>query len=1192
MFKAAIFGDSGEALNDGTTFYYSPGQNESRVGSGGPLQEAVAKMMDSWNVSDLINTGDASYTANSSTLLDYNIGKFYNHYMQPYGNQPAEFAYADPNSIYSVKSKGGVQAETGKLQWPFNLYNFPNGFPNPTTGGQGGSSDGLNHFWLTPGNHDTGTIIANYTDTNVNNIDRSRSYIGTPVGPDAWDYQNNISKQPTPPPSPVTSKTGSLQQLLDYFPYLESGNSKSQPSYLRPGQLSIGKADPSGYGIYYSVNLGNDSGAEQANPLVHAIFIDTNRLLIDAGYYAFNFASPPSNGNFKFDPTNSKASEAYFQPPGTAPTAPSLSTQMFEWVKNDLKNSKAKWNIVVGHAPSYHVGNSTAAGNKTYFNNPLVIKFLAGLKDQNTGKSLIDAYVNGHSHAYARVLEMAESKKGIGLGIPLITVGNSGTSVLNTINLAPYGSNVLEPPNYNNTFTVTPAGKKPLTKSNKELFFPDKSYDAYIQQLPADAKPTSVGLSALYAYSTYNKANGGTYSSETFNPSKVVIKSVQTKTPFALTNTLYNTLLKGPQNATSDVSGLYGFGSGASYVEADRDYFFTNYKTAHPLDPAVTLIGRQQGLNDDQMTRGSQFYSRWSPKSAALQDLALFSFKVYFNANKTDAFLGDLELVQPGNGYMETEKGSGKYINGTHTFEINGNNPIKPLGFGQSDPTRAAVNLTFNQGRLVNVAFAKDAQGKSRVGSGYQELANAANGNNNKEDPKRPLLVGIDINLERQMFLADQAPGNDLYQDWYLMTDTTINSSATSQGSFGGLKLNIGPSAARAREILATQRLTTGYSGTGQQTKFSYPQQGKLTVTDALGHTVAGATSAATRLSNGATDLELNSLPAPGALKVAFDGDPTSSYQVNFKASAADVRLSYGAWTSSLRGGANQTLALSNATPLTVNRCDTKPGRISFGLRKQEAATTTWILNQGSPASDAALDTSRIFTASGTNSWLATKGQALGSTAATLGDLPAGTWIPTASDSQGHQLAVKTIEVSNNTATVNFSGGIQARYSAQSSGILSTKLLNNSIAVNIKSLAPNINGLAFYPTTDPVTGTIRLGRKSLRTNQQGYAQAALELAKRSNLLLSPSRLPNSGEEATLTDLPLDSKRNYGMLLLRNNKPSDLSCSFSRANPDNVVTMQSFSAPERGVIYGINAGNNQNTFNDLIVTMSAATPQIL
>jgi len=170
-YTLAIFGDAGNSLTNGTSFYYSPGKWERyQIGASAPLHASVNQMMQSWNPSDLIQLGDSSYNTSSSSLLDYNIGQYYNNYIYPYA--PPEFV---TNSIYTKSTEGGIDANTNPLsnkQWTYNLYDYPNGFGNPLNGNiPGGSSDKLNHYWIVPGNHDEATIIGSYSDSNVDQID-------------------------------------------------------------------------------------------------------------------------------------------------------------------------------------------------------------------------------------------------------------------------------------------------------------------------------------------------------------------------------------------------------------------------------------------------------------------------------------------------------------------------------------------------------------------------------------------------------------------------------------------------------------------------------------------------------------------------------------------------------------------------------------------------------------------------------------------------------------------------------------------------------------------------------------------------------------------------------------------------------------------------------------------------------------
>jgi hypothetical protein len=61
--------------------------------------------------------------------------------------------------------------------------------------------------------------------------------------------------------------------------------------------------------------------------------------------------------------------------------------------------------------------------------------------------------------------------------------------------------------------------------------------------------------------------------------------------------------------------------------------------------------------------------------------------------------------------------------------------------------------------------------------------------------------------------------------------------------------------------------------------------------------------------------------------------------------------------------------------------------------------------------------------------------------------------------------------------------------------------------------------------------------------------------------------------------------------LRNNNQNDLVSSYSQANPGGFVSMLSFVAPGRGVLYGIEdqpMGRTDADFNDLIVGIAATS----
>ncbi|WP_368412109.1 hypothetical protein [Synechococcus sp.] len=51
---------------------------------------------------------------------------------------------------------------------------------------------------------------------------------------------------------------------------------------------------------------------------------------------------------------------------------------------------------------------------------------------------------------------------------------------------------------------------------------------------------------------------------------------------------------QGQIDTTGDISGLYGYGSGAAEIKADKDYIFTHYKTVETLDPAIVRIAKEE----------------------------------------------------------------------------------------------------------------------------------------------------------------------------------------------------------------------------------------------------------------------------------------------------------------------------------------------------------------------------------------------------------------------------------------------------------------------------------------------------------------------------------------------------------------------------------------------------------------------
>ncbi len=1198
----AVFGDSGNSYTNGTNFYYSPGgYRRFDLGASGPMQQAVADMMRSWNPTDVIQLGDEAYNAASSTMLDYNIGQYYNNWIAPY----APPAYTQPGSIYTDGTLGGVQAEPGKTQWPYNLYNFPNGFPNPADPTKpGGSPDGVNHYFAVPGNHDEATILGTYNNASVNQVKFNRGYNGKPIGPDAYDYQNNIIKEPPYPPNneKITEKVGSTQGLIDYHAYLGAGN----PGNLKPGTLTIGKMDPNGYGMYYGVNLGD---AGDGRPLIHLTIIDTSRLLTDAGYYAFNFAPNEKNPtrspftgedvtalkkilNYDVRDPNLTAADAWFQDPNVPLDAPSIGREMFVWAEQDLQNSDAVWNIVMGHHPGYHIGNVDANAEDSYTSNPAVLNFLQGLQD-DTGTPLFDAYMNGHSHAYSRVLEMTPSGDGIGTGIPFFTIGDGGKS-LDALNLAPYGTDVLSPINYANLVGRAPDGS-PLYNFdiNKYGTTADPNSEASAVAPYQAGSPTSVGVSGYYSYSKVNWPVGTGYNIKD-DPAELTITSatIDPITGFAkkfnLSQPTYLSLLDPSQ---ADLSGLYGFGSGAAQLDAGDSYLMVHYQTAKPIDPAIALIGRGQGVTN--FDPGTLFYKQWSPSSAKAQDLGMFSFDVDANGSVTN-----VQLVNQGNGYFASDMTASSYLDTTQDFQILGNNPANPLGFNSSDPTRAVVRLTFSGGQLTGATLVNP-------GTGYDEVANAIKQCNNcgsstvatVDDPtNNSLLVGINIDMQAQYTLAASRPTDSAgYHDWYMMTDTSVGSENTSaDGAFGGVNLSLLPTSQQARQILADTPLTTGYTGKGAQQKFDAPQTGEVSLVDSAGQEVGKATVAA-----GSASVTLNQLAAPGAVRLKFAGDSASSYQVNFRgitlSDNVQLGLNYGTWSGPV---AQQGTQLQFSAPQTVEvtRIDSGTGAVTFGLTN--GSTSKVLARWAAGAESGSLNAGDLFLNDPTTNWQSTEGKSEGGTGS--GRVSAGSWTPTASIN-GRALTLMSLETTSNGAVARFAAG---NPNDPSDDVLATFTLPNTGSttgdqngvLTVRRLSGNTDGLALYEA-DPVTGAVVNSRgKTVLPGQIGYLKAALDNARTLGLVLSPSDMPAFGQESVLTDLPLDLNRTYGSLLLVNGNDRNLISSYAAANRWRASQTLSLIAPDRGVSFGFEdkrplQWGNDHDFNDVIVTLTPAVPTL-
>ena len=792
LVRLSFFGDSGTARAGGHQFYYE---------NGGAAQHAMGAFFRTdgafYGVTDVVSLGDVAYAAGSSTTYDDSVGSDFNQFMYPY---PSPYyikdKYLTTANYYNAELKTNqigkdypatnIAIEGNKV-WPYNIYNYPLGYANPETGGTGGSADGKNHFWPTPGNHDYGARVG-YTDTN-----------------------NTASDFDTAYPAGMTS-TSIPEPYVDYFAFLRSLDLLGPQAK----SITIGSADGSGNkGIYYSVQLGDQGNGK---PLIELFSIDTERLNSNAGIndelsdgYNGDNIKQTATPNYYYDPSkpynpadpNTVANLS--QNPGGDPAN---GQAQYNWLKSELQNSEAKWKIIFGHQPIYSTGKMGNLLGTDHGSNPVLQNFLDKLVDE-PGVSF-DAWLNGHTHYYERVME--QNNNGIGQGIPFITNGNSGRSLYQTYQVD-YGQSLYAPQNI------------------------DKS--VYLNKITnfLQSDPVMAGVSAeLKKFTVDPNAS---------DPKKIILQ-------------------EGPI-----LPGTYGDGYGAVATAANKSYLLFDYVQTDVLDPAILAnlnpATRSKGLLGwDGLTSAD-----WTPKTPSKADTALLDLQVAM-----DGSIAKVKVDQAGTGYMSAHGG-----NATVDFEIRGND-----SFDASKPTNpnnyAIVSLEFTKGSL-NSATLKYA------GKGYTHAAQAviANGLNTYATiaPTEELLskYQLELPINISVFSGDDFIKPDTqYQDWYLITDTKANVSLKTNGAITAT-VTVTPQSQAAIDIISTHDLTTGYSGVGQQQKFYTAQSGKISISDAVSGLVLGTGS----LVNGVASFSLSSLPTSKEMKVSFSGDPTSSYQINFKAS-------------------------------------------------------------------------------------------------------------------------------------------------------------------------------------------------------------------------------------------------------------------------------------------------------------------
>ncbi|NBU72061.1 MAG: DUF4114 domain-containing protein [Bacteroidetes bacterium] len=527
-----------------------------------------------------------------------------------------------------------------------------------------------------------------------------------------------------------------------------------------------------------------------------------------------------------------------------------------------------------------------------------------------------------------------------------------------------------------------------------------------------------------------------------------------------------------------------------------------------------------------------------------------------------DGSISGVSVTNAGGGYMATKGG-----NATVDFEIRGNDSYTA---GSTNPNDYAIaTLTFSGGKLTSATLKSPGKGYT-----YLAQANLATGYGNTVPFSTPQtdIIPINASLLESWYTV---PYTD-YQDWYLITDTLSSATARKDGNFGALSVTLDPASEAAKSIISSTPITTGYSGRGQQQKFSRAQTGSVTLVDSQGKTLGSG-----NLVDGTTSITLIDRPAPGLANIKFSGDYTSSFLTNFKASDTPVALNYGNWT----GLANKvpglnSISLSADTTIGVSRMDTQGGSVSFGI--SSGSSSSVLLNNANSAMSGVLTIDSIYN----SQWLGSEGKSIGGSASAR--IAQGTWTPTATRN-GQQLVLNNLLVNGNNVTATFSDNIIGTYTLSGTGTAINPSQTAPI-LTVQRLGGYNNSIAFYEA-DPITGSVMTASgTSLAPGSAGYLQAALANAKSKGLTLSTAQLPGYQQSAVIKDIPLNASTNYGILLLVQGSESNIYSSYSAANPGGINQFQSFGASDRGLTIGIEDSIDRD-YNDLILTIASSTPLI-
>jgi hypothetical protein len=844
--KLGVVGDGGTIRVGGSTFYYSPeggyafsGNNlNNNVTSTGPAQDAVVELVRKAKPDQFINLGDLVYNTGSSTTFDENVGRLFNDYMG---------AYPSPYYLQGdYLAMGPTRATAGQTSWPFNIYNFPQGYPSLETGKLGGSADGVNKFWPTIGNHEYYLRTSGQGDTNI-----SLHTEGSTVSDQ--DIKGQTS---TPVPQP----------FVDYFAWLRD------PRLANNTSLSIGSADGSGHsGVYYKVSLGGDANGK---PLVDLFSIDAMRLVMNRGgkYPTFTDGFGPvsqaykaemeaKTWNLQYDPSlRPRRSNKPFIIAANS-NDPTNGWKQFNWLKSELEKSKAHWKIIVGHQPIYGSGSEDGQLDDNN-NNPELQRFLNGLPENS-----FDMYMNGHAHFYQRVLEQGQAGNGIGPGIPFISIGSSGRKQ-DSANPSVYGRSTYDQPEFY------------YSKAGQEY----KGTDAFMRKSPAPGAYSAEFIKSFTQDFVGNDiVTGVPYSSVGFAP--YLLASNPTTVGFSAG--------RASKKKTAWEESSYGFGFGGATISVSPESLLFHYETTEIPDPAIkdNLDPRKRlpALSGwDKLTAND-----WTPKdpitgqnTSSLANTAIIALKLE-PADQGRFLSGSATVAQGGAGYMAAMAG-----NHVVDFEIRGNDPVTGQPINPLNPGDVAiVRLTFSEGKLNRVELVND-------GSGYVNLGQLLINEGKKRfyatsefsELSEPQVVKVPIHYS---FTAPlYGTSTKQYDDRYLITQTEAKARLVTnpQGS-ASLEVQVlgkGQDSQQKLDALTQpSQWTTGYSGLGQQRGYDKAQKGAITVRDSKGATLVQDA----QLNAGLAVVPLPMIPEDRRVEILFGGDPFSSYLVNFKPSATLIDL-------------------------------------------------------------------------------------------------------------------------------------------------------------------------------------------------------------------------------------------------------------------------------------------------------------